>query len=382
MEGLRGLAVFLVFFVHYQALFAFLLDASPTSSYIANLAAFAGLSGVDIFFVLSGYLIYGAALKPNLNFRRFMARRAERIYPVYLVVLAMYLCLYVAFPGRSRLPEEPLTAALYLLANVLFLPGIFDITPIILVAWSLSYEFLYYLFLPAFALLTGFAHWNPRARVRLIVCATAVLLIGLGLFDPKHSQLVMFPVGILVYEFVQRGKSAGSISTPVEVLLGTLFIVTVVLSGYLSQPSRPLWLPQSAEGAAIMRIAALGISISLLTFCCFHWNGLLRRAFSWAPLRYWGNISYSYYLLHGLVLHASVLALAKLFPQATNSAVLFWGLMPVALAVTILASSVLFALVEKPFSLRAPRSHLQTQSPAYVESAEPLRSSTLMRIRE
>src|SRR5260221_518497 len=103
MEGLRGLAVLLVFCVHYHDLLGTLY--LPPGTWQFELSYFfnqIGHCGVDLFFVLSGYLIYAATIKPNLQIPRFWKRRIERIYPAYLAVFAIYLVLSWLFPERSK----------------------------------------------------------------------------------------------------------------------------------------------------------------------------------------------------------------------------------------------------------------------------------------
>src|SRR5690349_15681336 len=152
MEGLRGFSAFLVFGVHWAALFS--RHIQPSSTLMAFTAFWANIGhlGVDIFFVLSGYLIYGVAMKGG-SYAAFMRRRAQRIYPVFLCVYAAY-AISAPFIGVARMPRGAGASALYHLQNLLLMPGVFKVPPLISAAWSLSYEMAFYLALPlmAFAL--------------------------------------------------------------------------------------------------------------------------------------------------------------------------------------------------------------------------------------
>src|SRR6266542_5658438 len=75
MEGVRGLAVLLVFFVHYHSLLGRYVSATSTSFAISEFLGDVGNVGVDLFFVLSGYLIYGAVIGRHVDYHRFMRRR-------------------------------------------------------------------------------------------------------------------------------------------------------------------------------------------------------------------------------------------------------------------------------------------------------------------
>ena len=105
MEGLRGFAVFFVFLVHYVFLIEpWLVNQSLTHQfgmYLKNM----GNSGVDLFFVLSGYLIYGTLIKKERPFLPYIRRRIQRIYPTFLAVFSIYIILSFVFPIESKLPD-------------------------------------------------------------------------------------------------------------------------------------------------------------------------------------------------------------------------------------------------------------------------------------
>jgi peptidoglycan/LPS O-acetylase OafA/YrhL len=99
------------------------------------------------------------------------------------------------------------------------------------------------------------------------------------------------------------------------------------------------------------KVIALGLSCFCFALYCFGFRGSLARAFSWRPIRYLGNMSYSYFLLHGFTLKAlSVLAFTIVAPSG-RSPLLLCLLLPISFAATWVTSTVLFVCVEKPFSL-------------------------------
>lgn len=75
MEGLRGFAVALVFLVHYHTLFIPWVSTGSVTVTVSTFLRSIGHSGVDLFFILSGYLIYGAVIKKNIDYPKFMLRR-------------------------------------------------------------------------------------------------------------------------------------------------------------------------------------------------------------------------------------------------------------------------------------------------------------------
>lgn len=178
MEGLRGIAVLMVFGVHYVALFFGWLAPGHASAAVADGMREVGHAGVDLFFVLSGYLIYGAVIRRPVDLRRFLSRRVERIYPTFLAVFVLYLALSFVFPAQSKIPAGTGSAALYLVANLLLLPGLFPIEPMITVAWSLSYEFAYYLTLPLLVAALGMRRWQVGRRVAFFAGLSCAFLVA------------------------------------------------------------------------------------------------------------------------------------------------------------------------------------------------------------
>jgi peptidoglycan/LPS O-acetylase OafA/YrhL len=112
-------------------------------------------------------------------------------------------------------------------------------------------------------------------------------------------------------------------------------------------------LPVSGSGGYVIKISILFVSFFLLCFSSFRnpaaW---LSRSFAWTPLRWLGNMSYSYYLLHGLALKASFLVLTKVLPASVGyGPVFFLMLLPITFGLTLIPTSILFLIIERPFSL-------------------------------
>ena len=333
MEGLRGIAVFLVFWVHYSALIK--PWVSGNSLDILNFVSHLGHLGVDLFFVLSGYLIYGSIISKREFFAyKYARRRIQRIYPVFLVVFAVYLVLSVVFPSESKIPQHPVQASKYLLQNLLLLPGLFDIKPIITVAWSLSYEAFYYLVMPLVIFVLKLKRWPAVNRIKLWM---VVALIGFSahylLGGPV--RLLMFVCGMLLFELFEnkkiRLKRGGGLY-----LLSALFLFGL-----------------GSSIAVNYTVLMIAVFILFLLFCLCAFNPE-STAYSWltiAPLRWFGNMSYSYYLIHGLSLKFAFLVLSYFVSDAvSSSSIYYWLWLPLFLF-TLIVSFLLYLTVERPFSL-------------------------------
>ena len=202
MEGLRGLAVLLVFFVHFASL------SQPWHQYQGMAGALmqrlhqVGNAGVDLFFVLSGYLIYGGLIDKPSSFWRYLQRRLWRIYPTFLAVLAIYLLISALLPQYSKLPAAAGAAAVYIVQNLLLLPGMFPVKPIIEVAWSLSYEMFFYLAMPA---IIGALVLRRRSRTWRLGFFMLLWVGGLALAAvlAGPARLSLFIAGVLLYEVLR-----------------------------------------------------------------------------------------------------------------------------------------------------------------------------------
>lgn len=358
MEGMRGFSALLVFFVHYESL------VKPWIAADAGLLAFTdalhriGNTGVDLFFVLSGYLIYGSLLSRWQSFPSYMARRVQRIYPAFTAVFLIYIALSCAFPAENKIPAPVIDGAIYLLQNYLLLPGLLPIQAMITVAWSLSYEIFYYLVIP---LVIGLVHLRARSspwRTALFV-AIALALGGYTAVYGGPIRLVMFISGILLYEALNHGKFKVPSCVGLAALIAGLLCVLIPLP-------EPLGLT--------IKIGILFVAFFTFCLACFGTpQAWLPRAFTWTPLRWLGNMSYSYYLLHGLTLKAGFLVLSKVAPPTGQDAILFWALLPPLLALTLIPSVMLYLLVERPFSL-AP--HEKRSAPRLSQAASASESGS------
>ncbi len=153
LDTLRACAIALVFMYHYEVF----VSHAATFGWLSDI----GWTGVDLFFVLSGYLIAnqlfaGIARGQVPSLPRFYARRAFRTLPVFWLVLAAFALFPAAMGGR---PPPPWWRFLTFTQNIGLQPG-----TAFSHAWSLCVEEQFYLVLPA---VLAFGLWRARGRVTL-----------------------------------------------------------------------------------------------------------------------------------------------------------------------------------------------------------------------
>ena len=335
MEGIRGFAVFLVFLVHYMSLFDPWLRESSTTSQLSMYIQSIGNIGVDLFFVLSGYLIYGMLINKKRAFSNYILRRIQRIYPTFTVVFVIYLILSLLFPSESKIPHEWKEGLTLIIQNYLLLPGLFDITAIITVAWSLSYEFFYYLLIPLLIASLRMREWKAQYRM-LFFLTVSVFFFYYCAVNSGPIRLVMFISGVLLYETIEN-KIINNMPP-----LGLPALLTAIVSVVVLKE-----LDTNGWWAYVL------LCVLFYIFCleCFLLSGFTTRLFSISPLRWLGNMSYSYYLLHGLTLKFIFMIMEKAYPPQQSETLLLWLLVFPIFILTLIPTTMLFVYIEKPYSL-------------------------------
>jgi peptidoglycan/LPS O-acetylase OafA/YrhL len=300
LDGLRGWAILLVLLTHLAPAWGW-----PTS--LAHLASF-GWIGVDLFFVLSGFLITGILLDSKGlpgYLKNFYARRILRIWPIYFLLLALVFLVMPHIGAAFQFPRSVYRWEYYVfyLQNIL----LYDFGPDPLrVTWSLAVEEQFYLVWPLLVLVT------PPAALKKILVTLAVLspmmrialVLGGGsefaLYTHTFFRLDGLVLGSLLAIWTRSGAFAWE-------MLGQFGKRTLAAS--LPLTIAVAW---AMEAAGNRRQALLGFSFLLwvlaITFtACLALtlrNSQAPRSFSVvdnAVFRRLGKVSYGLYIYHSLV---------------------------------------------------------------------------------
>lgn len=367
MEGLRGLAVLLVFFVHAHALFGSYLATEPHLFSISWYLGGIGNVGVDVFFALSGFLIYGALVHRRIAYFSFLRRRAVRIYPAFLAVLSCYLVISIVIPSQSKLPGSPTAAMKYILENLIFLPGLWPITPIVTVAWSLSFEFAFYLFVPLAVLILRHNSRNRGRRIALIGAVWLLFSVSEAfLLHGAHIRMLSFLSGMLLQEVTGSGWARSLHSRTGQ---WASILALLLLAGY-HFALRPKLL--ATNSSSVLSVAMLSVAVFFFSLYALEYPGVLQKVCVWRPMRYWGNISYSYYLMHGLTLKGVAILLIHLRPT-WHPVFTYCTALLLGLAATLTSALLLYALIERPLSLSPKKREANTKDGNTVSVSEWMR---------
>ncbi|MBR1092290.1 acyltransferase [Bradyrhizobium manausense] len=344
-DALRGVLSLWVMLGHWAT--AVGLSFSPVRPDLYNVLA------VDVFFILSGFVICSLCLRTNENYSAYLLRRAFRIFPAYLVVLvgswaSLDKCLDIlrlAPPTPTNLErvhfiqsalERPLThVGTHLLLLQGAFPTSFDATlPYTIVgqAWSISVEWQYYIIAPALVALV-FGKFSLKRLVLLGLLVTAFRFYGRFAGAAfVGSQLHLFALGFLSLAVWTKASSKEHVSLA-QLRAGSS------LAGLFFSISFPHALPILVWIAAL-HIAIVGARNEVGTI---EW--IICSAMRRPTLQFLGRISYSLYISHMLVL-MFCMSVAETFarPPLAFAVLLLVLFVPLTIAV----SAVFFNLIELP----------------------------------
>ena len=298
-----------------------------------------GARGVDFFFILSGFVIFHAygnvSQSRSFDLKTYMIKRLNRIYPLHFIVLVAFVFLGIgsSFFGSDRSiafgPADILLSGLLLHAwqttDGLVLNG---------PSWTISAELFAYLLFGLISLSSGLKYTLIRVFITTGLLAIIVHAIALWAGHTAFVHLTWdlgalrilpsFALGILLRMLAEK------IGPGLAIGLGGLGLVSLV------------WIAQIPD-------VDYGI---LLPFCLIILSGACLSGKSWAPLNfkafvYLGEISYSTYLVHSLILIIYFEYIPKLFPTIAA------GLPPAfdlvgALFLVLVASAIGYHWIERP----------------------------------
>jgi peptidoglycan/LPS O-acetylase OafA/YrhL len=297
LDGLRAIAVTLVFFNHFAP-----IKSAPWLDLFRRL----GWVGVDIFFVLSGFLVTGILLKARVNtdgyYRNFYVRRSLRIFPLYYAIVTVTLV--VMFVAKHGLELQQMNATwgnpawMYAyLGNIR--TAITNVSPpgYFLPMWSLHVEEQFYLIFPLLVL--HLTRLQLRRLLTTAIVAAPVIRLALAFWFPASPllQYMLFPCRmdslalgglVAIYEpdpeVVKRWK--------LPLMAGTFALLALAVETFRLAGGTYDTTAERTIGYSLFDFAFVASIILVLSY-----RGTVgTRWLNWKPLQYLGMISYGVYL--------------------------------------------------------------------------------------
>ena len=301
LDGLRGLAILLVFIAH-SLVFSAHPPQTDAQAKFWDLAT-QGASGVDLFFVLSGYLITGVLMraKGRVNyFRNFYARRFLRIFPVYYLALAVLMIILPLCLPRDRLLAEASADKLWYFSYLTNIRIFFHrgwIYPIVNHAWTLAIEEQFYLLWPIVVL-----SLSARNLIRLCVWGVmAGVLLRAGLHLHGIQEVPLRALTVTHLDGLLAGSWIAALHFGPEQLPRTWRKwVWIGFAAAASAAMLPMSHQENSFFGSVMKIsvATTFSAIALVVAVDGAILNPLNRFLTLPALRAFGKYSYGFYLFH------------------------------------------------------------------------------------
>ncbi|GEJ32465.1 TPA: acyltransferase family protein [Flavobacterium psychrophilum] len=350
LDHLRALAIVLVFWFHYQ------IPIFGYPEWLPDYAKF-GWTGVDLFFVLSGFLISSQLFleikKGNkILYKDFFLKRFFRIIPAYLVVVAIYFC-FPLFREKESLPSiwKFLTFTQNLGANLKDY-GTFSH------AWSLCVEEHFYFFLPIILMFLQISNYLKKGYWLLIILFILGFIVRIYswnnfyipkindenswlywykyIYYPTYNRLDGLLVGVSIagiYQFYPNLWNKISILGNLNVVLS---LVILVLAYFLCYEEQTFY--ASVFGFPLVAIGYGFLVIGAISPTCFLYK------WSSKTTTFIATLSFAIYLTHKGIIHITQNVFENLNVKTESSLMMF-----ICMVTCIICAYLLNLIIEKPF---------------------------------
>jgi peptidoglycan/LPS O-acetylase OafA/YrhL len=321
-----------------------------------------GSYGVDLFFVISGFIMFYTTADDTMKPSQFFQRRLIRILPLYYLLTTVAFALAVAIPGAvNTLTSKPVDYLLSLLFVPFFNEKSHAIQPVLGMGWTLNYEMFFYL-------VFGVALVVSRgARMLGCLAIFAALAVG-GTFLSTTNPILLVYTNPITLEFV-LGMAIGyavvvhAAQLP-RILLGLAAASIVIVGLHVGAFAPGAW------SGAMPRFLVAGVPCAAIVGGAV-W---VERSLPWRDvpaLLLVGDASYSLYLSHGLVLGVVRRFWARLFDVSqlgTHVAFMWFGT-----AIAMAASFAIYLLAERPMTRWLTARFRRAQAPGLAPVPAPPR---------
>jgi peptidoglycan/LPS O-acetylase OafA/YrhL len=383
IDGFRAIAILWVFFFHCWLFHANIFEFTDQSYAVFESKFFSwvprGDLGVDLFFVISGFLIGSILLSEykktqNIKFLKFYARRFFRLMPVYVIVMGM--CIF--FLDGLNFDKA--------YANLLYINNYIR-DSYMTWTWSLAMEEQFYFIAPLFIILI-FPLFKSKKLIFLLLFLLPIFLTGFYFHKleynlPFNNRLFhgdwedwfwdyyvlthlrfgsilagFFAAYILVYKkeealiFFQKKKRTNTL-TFISLIL--IFLIGTTYTGHLVPISESIFFKTSYTFNLIYEsihrdLFCLLVAYLILASTC-NAKGLIEKVSNFLSLNFWypiAQISYSAYLFHiGFMMWAFPKLSSFFYGSVSSSSIIFINII-IAIFTTFIISSLLFLIVEMP----------------------------------
>jgi exopolysaccharide production protein ExoZ len=327
IQYLRGLAAFSVLITHALQWPLAKMDFGYLKT---------GRFGVEVFFVISGFIITIIAGEGQFNPREFLNRRAFRIVPAYWTATFLVAALAIAMPQQFRTTVPTIVG---LLKSLLFIPSQEPKAPLLLLGWTLNFEAFFYLVFASLFFL--------RSTMRTVVmCGVLISLVVIGqiVAEPSYVQAIYtspsffgFIAGMILAQAYRHGLVArlGKYARWAVIVAPAILVFAFYAIDWESADNIALW-KHGLMSVTAFSVVLLGLSLEV--------SGKLADV---RILRYLGDRSYSIYLFHIFPV-AAVWAVSKQVLNI-NQPLVYLACAAAAICAGLIFGLISYYFIERPF---------------------------------
>jgi peptidoglycan/LPS O-acetylase OafA/YrhL len=344
IEFFRGIAAMMVLLAHYAQ---FITSGRTLLNFF--------FTGVDLFFVISGFVFGKAIFSGNIFIKSYLIRRFFRIYPLYLVALLIYYMLCSGIGPKNYY----FVRHFFFLHTTSSVEEAFFFNPAF---WSLPVEIEFYLFLPCMVYIQRLKYGLSALFIFSFVLKIFIALdVYIGLQIPKilavHLTGILpeFFIGIYMYRILILKKHPVSRLVNLSSFLSGMLMIAV-LSGYFVIYGNAGLENNPALGGMFGFLSALGYALMMVPFISRNIRNDQSTFIKTAI--FLGSISYSVYLIHNAVPH-----ILGRMGMASKGGIFFLASLLLSIAVSIFLNK----CIEEPFRMYGRRLSL-----ALVNKTKPV----------
>lgn len=335
IDGLRGYLAFFVF-IHHSLVWYFYIKTGSWNVLDSHFYNHLGQTSVVFFFMITGFLFYAKLLNKDkdIDWTRLFLSRVMRLFPLYFFSIVLLLAI-VAFLTDWQLNEPFLTLIKHVMQwigfSIVDSPDVNKLNQTFLinagVTWSLAYEWFFYFSLPLLALFLNFKSNSKRQFQYILISILGMLFIFT--YQPQVITAKAFLTGMCAAHLVKYNKIRTIAQTPIASIL---IMVSLILAITIS-PTAYGKIPLSLLSIAFILIACGNTLFGALT-------QPLSRAF--------GEMAYSVYLLHGILLFVVLKLIIGLDKLKLFTVTEYMTLILLLCPVLVIVCRTTFKLIEYP----------------------------------
>ena len=301
-----------------------------------------GRLGVDVFFVISGFIITTIAGDGRFDPKAFLTRRAFRIVPAYWAATLLITILAVALPAQFRTTVPTVEG---LVKSLLFIPSLEPKAPLLLLGWTLNFEVFFYLVFASLFFLRSEARTIVLLGVFAALVGIGQSVAGLGHVEAIYTSpsLIGFSFGTILAQMHRHGmfeRFREQLRWPAIVAPCVLLVAFYAVD----------W--GGAEEIVLWKHILMSLTAFSIVLLGLNWEATGRIAHI-KLFKHIGDISYSVYLFHIFSVGA-IWAVAKRLLDI-HQPVAYLGCAALIILVGLASGLVCYHFIERPFLAGAPR---------------------------